>query len=53
MKRSTKIVWNMDDADEIEHCWLMLAMTYVQSNKFQEAIELCNKVLDVNKVKRS
>ena len=40
----------MDDADEIEQCWLMLAMTYVQATKYDEALELCKKVLSVNKV---
>jgi len=40
----------MDDADELEQCWLMLAMTYVQATKFDEALELCKKVLSVNKV---
>ena len=51
LKRATKIAWNVDDADELEQCWLMLAMTYVQSNKFDEAVVLCNKVLAVNKVR--
>ena len=41
----------MDDADELEQCWLMLAMTYVQATKFDEALELCKKVLNVNKVR--
>ena len=50
LKRTTKITWNMDDADELEQCWLMLAMTYVQATKFDEALELCKKVLNVNKV---
>jgi hypothetical protein len=42
----------MDDADELEQCWLMLAMTYVQATKYDEALELCKKVLNVNKVWR-
>jgi hypothetical protein len=42
----------VDDADEIEQCWLMLAMTYVQATKYEEALELCKKVLNVNKVWR-
>ncbi len=50
LKRTAKIVWNMDDADELEQCWLMLAMTYVQATKLDEALELCKKVLSVNKV---
>jgi len=49
LKRTTKIAWNMDDADELEQCWLMLAMTHVQSAKYDEALELCKKVLSVNK----
>ncbi|CAF4493574.1 unnamed protein product [Rotaria sp. Silwood2] len=49
LKKTTKLVWNMDDADEIEQCWLMLAMTYVQATKYDEALELCKKVLNVNK----
>jgi len=40
----------MDDADELEQCWLMLALTYVQTGKFDEALDLCKKVLNVNKV---
>ncbi len=50
LKRTTKIAWNMDDADELEQCWLMLAMTYIQATKLEEALELCKKVLNVNKV---
>lgn len=50
LKKTTKIAWNVDDADEIEQCWLMLAMTYVQATKYDEALELCKKVLSVNKV---
>lgn len=50
LKRATKVVWNMDDADELEQCWLMLAMTYLQASKYDEALELCKKVLTVNKV---
>ena len=42
----------MDDADELEQCWLMLAVTYIQANKYDEALELCKKVLAVNKVCR-
>ncbi|CAF3341023.1 unnamed protein product [Rotaria sp. Silwood1] len=49
LKKTTKLVWNMDDADEIEQCWLMLAMTYIQATKYDEALELCKKVLSVNK----
>ncbi|CAF0901528.1 unnamed protein product [Adineta steineri] len=49
LKKTTKITWNMDDADELEQCWLMLAMTYVQATKYDEALELCKKVLHVNK----
>lgn len=44
------MTWNMDDADEIEQCWLMLAMTYIQTTKYDQALELCKKVLSVNKV---
>ncbi|CAF4863322.1 unnamed protein product, partial [Rotaria socialis] len=49
LKKTTKIAWNIDDADEIEQCWLMLAMTYVQATKYDEALDLCKKVLNVNK----
>ncbi|CAF0759693.1 unnamed protein product [Adineta ricciae] len=49
LKRTAKMTWNMDDADEIEQCWLMLAMTYVQTAKYDQALELCKKVLSVNK----
>ncbi|CAM4741593.1 unnamed protein product [Rotaria magnacalcarata] len=49
LKKTTKLAWNMDDADEIEQCWLMLAMTYVQATKYDEALDLCKKVLNVNK----
>ncbi|CAF0992440.1 unnamed protein product [Didymodactylos carnosus] len=49
LKRTTKLTWNIDDADELEKCWLMLAMTYMQASKLDEALGLCKKVLNVNK----
>ena len=52
LKKTTKIIWNIDDADDIERCWLMLAATYAQATKYEEALDLCKKVLVVNKVRK-
>ena len=52
LKGTLKIAWSMDEADELEQCWLMLAVTYAQATKYDEASALCNKVLAVNKVRQ-
>lgn len=38
LKRVAKSVWNFEDAEYLERCWLLLADIYVQTSKFDVAI---------------
>ena len=40
LKRLAKAVWNFEDADYLERCWLLLADIYVQTGKYDMATEL-------------
>ena len=71
LKRVAKAQWTLDDADDLEKCWLLLATTYMtvklfamvyenscfiknynffQAGKFDQALELCKKCIEYNKV---
>lgn len=50
LKRIAKAPWNMDDAEDLEKAWLLLADIYIQSNKYDMAVESLNRVLSFNKV---
>ncbi|UYV83543.1 TTC21B [Cordylochernes scorpioides] len=49
LKRVAKNVWNFEDAEYLEKCWLLLAEIYIQSGKFDLASELIKKVIYHNK----
>lgn len=49
LKRVAKNVWNFEDAEYLERCWLLLADIYIQNNKYDMASELLRRVLQHNK----
>lgn len=49
LKRVVKYTWNLEDAEHLEKCWLMLAYLYVQANKTDLANDLLEKVIEHNK----
>ncbi|KAG5885606.1 hypothetical protein JTB14_024787 [Gonioctena quinquepunctata] len=49
LKRIVKSNWTFEDAEYLERCWLLLADYYIQSGKYDIAIELINKVTQHNK----
>ncbi|XP_072118143.1 tetratricopeptide repeat protein 21B [Mobula birostris] len=49
LKRLAKLNWNAIDAEELEKSWLLLADVYIQSGKFDMAVELLKRCLRHNK----
>ncbi|GCC22011.1 hypothetical protein chiPu_0000395 [Chiloscyllium punctatum] len=49
LKRIAKLNWNATDAEELEKSWLLLADVYIQSGKFDMAVELLKRCLRHNK----
>ncbi|XP_046549679.1 tetratricopeptide repeat protein 21B-like [Haliotis rubra] len=49
LKRVAKINWNMQDANELEKSWLLLADLYIQSGKYDMATDLLKHCLQYNK----
>ena len=49
LKRFAKNVWNFEDVEYLEWCWLLLADIYIQNNKYYMASELLHHVLQHNK----
>lgn len=49
LKRVAKNVWNFEDAEYLERCWLLLADIYIQNSKYDMASELLRRVLQHNK----
>ncbi|CAL4107788.1 unnamed protein product, partial [Meganyctiphanes norvegica] len=49
LKRLTKAVWNFEDAEYLERCWLLLADIYVQTGKYDMATDLLKRVLQHNR----
>ncbi|ESO93623.1 hypothetical protein LOTGIDRAFT_189817 [Lottia gigantea] len=49
LKRVAKNNWTMQDAEDLEKSWLLLADIYIQSGKFDMATELLKKCLYHNK----
>nr|CAD7440821.1 unnamed protein product [Timema bartmani] len=49
LKRVAKNLWNFEDAEYLERCWLLLADIYIQSGKYDLASELLKRVLQHNK----
>ncbi|CAB4014116.1 Tetratricopeptide repeat 21B [Paramuricea clavata] len=49
LKRIAKMNWTMEEADEFERSWLLLADVYIQNGKYDMAGDLLKKCLDHNK----
>lgn len=49
LKRVAKNVWNFEDAEYLERCWLLLADIFIQNSKYDMASELLRRVLQHNK----
>ncbi|XP_069791436.1 tetratricopeptide repeat protein 21B isoform X2 [Narcine bancroftii] len=49
LKRIAKLNWNAVEAEELEKSWLLLADIYIQSGKFDMAVELLKRCLRHNK----
>lgn len=49
LKRVAKNIWTFEDAEYLERAWLLLADVYIQSNKYDMAQELLERVLKHNK----
>lgn len=49
LKRVVKTVWSFDEAEYLERCWLLLADYYMQSSKYDLAVELLKKILQHNR----
>lgn len=42
--------WTFEDADYLEQCWLLLADTYINQNKYDVAVEILKTCLQHNVV---
>lgn len=51
LKRLAKVPWMLDDAEDLEKSWLLLADIYCQGGKFDLASELLRRCLQYNKAK--
>ncbi|KAK3106370.1 hypothetical protein FSP39_018677 [Pinctada imbricata] len=49
LKRISKNNWTMEDAEDLEKSWLLLADIYIQSGKFDMATEMLKRCLQHNK----
>ena len=49
LKRVAKMAYNVDEADEFEKSWLMLAEVHIQAGKFDLAHEMCVRCIKYNK----
>ncbi|XP_034340008.1 tetratricopeptide repeat protein 21A isoform X1 [Arvicanthis niloticus] len=49
LKRLAKVPWILDDAEDLEKSWLLLADIYCQGGKFDLASELLRRCLQYNK----
>lgn len=49
LKRVSKNNWTIQDAEDLEKIWLLLADIYIQSGKYDMATELLRKCLQYNK----
>jgi tetratricopeptide (TPR) repeat protein len=52
LKRIAKTPWTSQEAESFERGWLLLADVYVQTGKYDMAIELLKKCLQYNQVNR-
>ena len=51
LKRLAKVPWTVDEAEDLEKSWLLLADIYCQGGKFDLALELLRRCLQYNKAK--
>ena len=42
LKRVAKVQWILDDADDLEKCWLLLATTYMRVMMFN--LNICEMI---------
>lgn len=49
LKRVAKNVWNFEDAEYLEKCWLILAYLYFQGGKYEMVHDLLERVIAHNK----
>lgn len=49
LKRLAKVPWTLDEAEDLERSWLLLADIYCQGGKFDLALELLRRCLQYNK----
>ncbi|XP_039250500.2 tetratricopeptide repeat protein 21B-like [Styela clava] len=49
LKRISKMQWTLEDADNFEQAWLLLADVYISAGKFDMATELLKKCVEHNK----
>ncbi|XP_038179194.1 tetratricopeptide repeat protein 21A isoform X3 [Arvicola amphibius] len=49
LKRLAKVPWTLDEAEDLEKSWLLLADIYCQGGKFDLASELLRRCLQYNK----
>lgn len=50
LKRVVGHAWNFEEADYLEQCWLLLADTYINQNKYDVATEILKTCLQYNAV---
>lgn len=51
LKRLAKVPWTLDEAEDLERSWLLLADIYCQGGKFDLALELLRRCLQYNKAR--
>lgn len=51
LKRLAKVPWTLDEAEDLEKSWLLLADIYCQGGKFDLASELLSRCLQYNKAR--
>ncbi|XP_075683454.1 tetratricopeptide repeat protein 21A [Rhinoderma darwinii] len=49
LKRLSKAHWNLEDAEDLEKSWLLLADIYIKSGKYDIATDLLKRCLKYNK----
>lgn len=49
LKRISKMPWTLEDADDFEQAWLLLADVYISAGKYDMATDLLKKCLEHNK----
>ena len=50
LKKVLGYPWNLEDADYLEQCWLLLADTYINQAKYDVATEILRTCLQHNAV---